>query len=250
MSLENGEAFLVQLGRRVRSRRLERGLSQQRVAMMAGLSLRYLSQLETGRGNISILRLAELAKVLETPLEELVKVDRTLSAIALVGLRGAGKSTVGRALAKALGREFHELDHLIEDEAGLGLGEIFALHGETYYRRLEREVLSRLLTRESSAVLATGGSLVTDRVTYELLKRGARTVWLKARPEQHLERVAAQGDRRPMAGRANPLAELRTLLREREPLYAQADLVVDTSRKTPKEVTRRIARWVQNGWEA
>ena len=129
---------------------------------------------------------------------------------------------------------------MIEEEAGLRLGEIFALHGEDYYRRLEREVLRRFLTSGQSAVLASGGGVVTDPVTYEMLKRGALTVWLKATPEDYLARVAAQGDRRPMAGRAEPLAELRALLREREPLYAEAEIVIDTSHSSPEEVARAI----------
>ena len=149
--------------------------------------------------------------------------------VALIGLRGAGKSTVGPELARLLARPFVELDSLIEDEAGLGLEEIFALHGEGYYRRLEREVLSRFVSTGSAAVLATGGSLVTDRGTFDLLSGSAVTVWLQARPELHLSRVAAQGDRRPMAGRADPLAELRLLLRVREPLYREAEIAVDTS---------------------
>ena len=129
---------------------------------------------------------------------------------------------------------------MIEEEAGLRLGEIFALHGEDYYRRLEREVLRRFLTSGQKGVVASGGGLVTDRVTYDMLKQASLTVWLKASPEDHLARVAAQGDRRPMAGRADPLAELRTLLREREPLYAEAQVMIETSTLTPEEATHAI----------
>lgn len=236
----NSGDFLNALGRTLRSHRLANGLSQQRLAELAGLSPRYVSQLESGHGNISILRLYELTQALGVALHDVVRLRDRPRIIALIGLRGAGKSTVGRKLADALGRELVELDVLIEERAGLGLAEIFTLHGESYYRRLERDVLSRFLASEPDAVLATGGSLVNESATYELLKANAVTVWLKAKPEEHLERVAAQGDRRPMAGRADPLAELRTLLKEREPLYAEAELVVDTSTHAPEAVVDEI----------
>lgn len=234
--------FLKALGGKLRGLRRLNGLSQQRLAALAGLSPRYVSQLESGQGNISILRLYELTQALGARLDEVVRVEEQARTIALVGLRGAGKSTIGRELANELARPFVELDALIEDEAGLSLAEIFALHGESYYRRLEREVLTRWLATGSEAVLATGGSLVTESSTYELLKTNTITVWLKAKPKQHLERVTAQGDRRPMAGRANPLAELRTLLKEREPLYREAAIVVDTSSLSPDVVTEEILR--------
>lgn len=236
------ETFLKELGRKLRARRLVNGLSQQRLAELAGLSPRYVSQLESGHGNISILRLYELTQALGVALHEVVRLEDSPRIIALIGLRGAGKSTVGRAVADELGRPFVELDALIEEEAGLGLAEIFALHGESYYRRLEREVLSRFLADASDAILATGGSLVSDAATYRLLKANAITIWLKAAPEQHLERVVAQGDRRPMAGRADPLDDLRTLLNKREPLYGEAELVVDTSALLPDAVIEEILR--------
>jgi XRE family aerobic/anaerobic benzoate catabolism transcriptional regulator len=219
---------------------VRRRLSQERLARLAGLSPRYISQIEAGRGNVSVLRLLELAEALAVPLHELVSFDKWHPIVALLGLRGAGKTTVGRLVAQRLGRTFSELDRLIEEAAGLGLDEIFALHGESYYRRLEREVLARLVSTEPRVVLATGGSLVTDRITYDLLKRSAVTVWLRAQPEHHLERVAAQGDRRPMVGHADPLTELRTLLREREPLYGEADINLDTSDSSPEAVADRL----------
>jgi XRE family aerobic/anaerobic benzoate catabolism transcriptional regulator len=236
----DADAFLHELGQRIRARRHQCGLSQEKLAESAGLSPRYLSQLESGRANISIMRLYELARVLGAPLEDLLKTDHGHRIVALVGLRGAGKTTIGKLLARELRRPFLELDRLIEEEAGLRLGEIFALHGEAYYRRLEREVLGRFLSVGRPAILATGGGLVVDRVTYDMLKQGTLTVWLRARPEDHLRRVAAQGDRRPTAGRADPLAEIKVILREREHLYAEADLAIDTSDRTAQEVTQAI----------
>jgi len=241
--------FLLQLGRQLRERRKLRGLSQEQLGELSGLSTRYISQIEAGRGNLSILRLLELTQALGVPLHEALRPDKWHPIVALIGLRGAGKSTVGRDLARRLDRPFAELDGLIEDEVGLGLAEIFAIHGESYYRRLEREVLTRFVLDGTPAVLATGGSLVTDRTTFDLLKKSAVTVWLRARPELHLERVSAQGDRRPMAGRANPLADLGSLLREREPLYSEADITIDTTHLSIAEVASEAVRRLRE-WEA
>lgn len=161
--------------------------------------------------------------------------------IALLGVRGAGKSTIGRRLAERLDLPFYELDALIEEAAGLSLAEIFELHGEAYYRRAEREVLGNFLEGTPAAVLATGGSLVSDRETFRLLRRRAVTVWLKARPEDHFERVLQQGDHRPMAKRPHAMAELKALLAARERLYAAADHEVDTSGMSVEAVVAAVA---------
>jgi XRE family aerobic/anaerobic benzoate catabolism transcriptional regulator len=161
--------------------------------------------------------------------------------VALVGLRGAGKSTVGRALADRLGVPLVEVDRAVEEAAGLRLGEIFEYHGAARYRELERQVLARLLAEPGRAVLATGGSVVTDPVGWEMLRRGARTVWLRASPESHLARVEAQGDFRPMRGREDALAELKGILAAREPLYAQADVLADTDGTSPDAVAEAVA---------
>jgi XRE family aerobic/anaerobic benzoate catabolism transcriptional regulator len=237
--------FLARLGQKLRSLRDAGGLSQEQVARLAGMSTRYVSQIEAGRGNVSILRLLELTRALGIPIHEALRLDRSERIIALIGLRGAGKSSVGREVAHRLRRPFAELDGLVEEEAGLRLSEIFALHGESYYRRLEREVLTRFVAGSPKAVLATGGSLPTDRTTFDILRKAALTIWLRARPELHLERVAAQGDGRPMAGRADPLAELRSLLADREPLYRQADVIIDTSSLTLEKVASEIVASVR-----
>jgi XRE family aerobic/anaerobic benzoate catabolism transcriptional regulator len=171
--------------------------------------------------------------------DDLAEVQRWLRArfgpeaapvVALLGLRGAGKSTIGRMLAERLRVPFVELDELVEKAAGLSLAGIFSLHGEAYYRRLAREVLARLLADGEPAVLATGGSVVTDREAFRLLQKRCRTVWLQATPEDHWGRVLQQGDVRPSADSPHAQEELRALLKAREPLYAQAEISVDTSR--------------------
>jgi XRE family aerobic/anaerobic benzoate catabolism transcriptional regulator len=167
--------------------------------------------------------------------------------VALLGVRGAGKSTVGPRLAEKLGVPFLELDAQIEEAAGLTLAEVFELHGEAYYRRLERETLARLLSSAGGQVIATGGSLVNDRETFRLLRRGATTVWLKARPEDHWNRVIQQGDQRPMADHPQAMQELRALLAARERQYAEADLTVDTSRASAGQAVAEIERHLRKG---
>ena len=147
--------------------------------------------------------------------------------IALLGLRGAGKSTIGRRLARRLRVPFVELDRRVEEAAGLSLDEIFALHGQDYYRRLERDALELLIADDRPAVVATGGGIVTSGETYAFLRRRALTVWLRAEAEDHWNRVVQQGDRRPMADNPEAMAELRRLLAERQPSYSEAAHVVD-----------------------
>lgn len=222
------------LGVAVRDRRKARGWSRRELAAQSGVSERFLAEIETGRGNPSLSRLFDLAVSLQTTLVELLQ-DAAASpmgdrqVIALLGLRGAGKSSVGRELADRLGWQFVELDALIEEQSGLRLSEMFELHGQPYYRRMERQALESLLEAGEPVVLATGGGLVTEPETFELLKRHAKTVWLRARPEDHWERVVAQGDTRPMQDNDEAFAHLCAILEERERLYEQAQVTVDTS---------------------
>jgi XRE family aerobic/anaerobic benzoate catabolism transcriptional regulator len=275
------ETLLAAIGAVVRESREARSLSRRELAEQASLSERFLAELESGAGNISVGRLDKLARALGTSAggilaqaegqgaaaadsratrgarpasprtgrlselletlsrDEQAEAHRWLRArfgkaagplVALVGLRGAGKSTIGRALAQKLGTPFFELDALVEKAAGLSLGDLFSIHGEAYYRRLMREVLTSFLADTGRAVLATPGSLVTDREAFRLLTRRCRTVWLQASPDDHWQRVLAQGDQRPSAASPHAREELKALLKAREPLYAQAELSVDTSR--------------------
>jgi XRE family aerobic/anaerobic benzoate catabolism transcriptional regulator len=224
--------LLERIGARVRQARTERRLTLRELSGTSGVSQRFLSQLEAGEANIAIGRLAAVAHALDVPLADLVKEadeNRPL-AIALLGLRGAGKSTIGPRLARALKVPFIELDEKIEEAAGLGLAEIFALHGEAYYRRLEEQCLAALLANGGGSVIALPGGIVSSEGAFELARRHCTTVWLKARPEDHMRRVLAQGDRRPMADRPNAMAELKAILAARGPSYAQADITIDTSR--------------------
>jgi XRE family aerobic/anaerobic benzoate catabolism transcriptional regulator len=205
---------------------------------------------EAGRGNISVRRLGDLARALDAMPAEFVTPPVTPAAsrvIALLGLRGAGKTTVGRQLARRLRRPFVELDRDIERRAGLALGEIFSLHGEDYYRRLERETLVDLLDTGDAMVLAVGGGLVTSPESYALLRRRTTTVWLRARPEDYWTRVMRQGDRRPMEQHPRAREALRELVARREPMYAQADVIVDTARLTVPRAVERVDQALRGG---
>jgi len=231
-------AYLARLGARVRAWRAEHAMTRKTLALASGVSERYLAQLESGQGNISVLLLRKLAHAMEVPVEMLVREQADGARerrIALVGLRGAGKSTLGTRLAQALAVPFIELDREVEKEAGAPLGEVFSLYGQEAYRRFERKALARVLQSHPRAVIATGGSLVTDPDTYELLLDHCTCVWLKATPEDHMARVMAQGDLRPFKGTPAAMEEIRRLLADRDRLYARADAVIDTSGRSTKQ---------------
>ena len=161
--------------------------------------------------------------------------DARRSRIALIGLRGAGKSTLGAKLAARLSVPFIELDRIIEQECGVTLSVIFDLYGQSGFRRLERQCLEQILERHPRFVLSTGGSLVSEHATFERLLAACFTVWLRATPEDHMQRVIAQGDMRPMAENRESMADLRRILSVREPLYNEADIAVDTSGRSVGE---------------
>lgn len=224
------DPLLCALGARLRARRLALGLTQAALGESAGVSPRFLVGVEQGEANISVSRLASVCAALDLSLEALFRGlgPGRPEKLALVGLRGAGKTTVGSTLAARLGIRFVELDRAVEEAAGMSLREIFELRGEATYRELEAAVIDAALAAPGAAVLAAGGSVVTAERTWSRLREGAMTVWLRASPAAHLDRVRAQGDLRPMSGRPDALGELTQILQERAPLYAQAALTVDT----------------------
>lgn len=224
-------AYLARLGERVRAWRAEHRMTRKALAVGSGVSERYLAQLESGHGNISVLLLRKLSRAMQVPIESLVREqtgDGRSARVALLGLRGAGKSTLGEKLAQALAVPFIELDREVEKEAGAPLGEVFSLYGQEAFRRFERKALARVLREEPRSVIATGGSLVTDPDTYSLLLDHCTCVWLKATPEEHMARVMAQGDLRPFKSTPAALEEIRRLLADRDDLYARADAVLNT----------------------
>ncbi len=229
------EAILRRVGDRVRARRSELGITGKELAQRAGLSARFVSQLECGHANIAIGRLASVARALELPIERLVAQPRGDCGVALLGLRGAGKTTLGQALAGKLGLPFVELDERVEAQAGMAVAGIFALHGEAWYRREEEACLRRLADTGERVVVALSGGIVGNAEAFDLVRRRFVTVWLRARPEEHMQRVVDQGDSRPMAERSDAMSELRTILAAREPLYRQAGLAVDTSGRSEAE---------------
>jgi XRE family transcriptional regulator, aerobic/anaerobic benzoate catabolism transcriptional regulator len=278
---ESDPGFLASLGRRVREAREQRGMARKVLSRTADVSERYLAQLEAGEGNASVVllrrvavalgvRLADLLDSAEPvaehrlirrfldslPRERLEEVLRRLTQdfgqeeavrrkrITLIGLRGAGKSTLGAELAKTLRRRFVELDKEIEREAGISLPEVFLLYGQEGYRRIERRCLERMINSQEDMVLTVGGGIVSEPETYELLLLNCYTVWVKAAPEEHMARVVAQGDLRPMAGHAEAMEDLRNILSARESLYGKADAVVDTSGRTVEESFATLQRTV------
>jgi XRE family aerobic/anaerobic benzoate catabolism transcriptional regulator len=227
--------FLQQLGERVRAWRAEHATTRRALASASGVSERFLAQLEAGQGNISVLRLRALARAMRVPLESLVRETQKKELVALVGLRGAGKSTLGAKLAEALQVPFVELDKEVEKEAGAELGEVFAMYGQDAFRRFERRALERVLAQHPRAVIAAGGSLVTAADTYQQLLARCFCVWLKTKPEEHMTRVIAQGDMRPFKGRSAALDEIKKLLQDRASLYARANATLETSGKTVRQ---------------
>jgi XRE family transcriptional regulator, aerobic/anaerobic benzoate catabolism transcriptional regulator len=276
--------YLRRVGERVREGRERRGMTRKLLARDSGVSERYIAQLETGQGNISILLLRQIAQAMnlsagelvrdtpDQPLEltllvetlrrlkpaELAEARHSLNTmfagatlrkrttrIALIGLRGAGKSTLGTLLARDLRVPFIELDREIERIAGASLAEIFDLYGQVAYRRYERRALEAVLENYDRAVIATGGSIVAEAGTYDLLLTACYTIWLMAAPEEHMSRVVAQSDLRPIAGNLEAMADLRRILAGREALYAKADARVDTAGTTIAASLKRLKAVVQ-----
>ena len=225
--------FLVALGERVRMLRSRSGMTRKAVALAADVSERHLANLEYGTGNASILVLLQVAQALHCTLAELFGgggEDRARHArIALIGLRGAGKSTLGKRLADDLGYAFIELSREIEKFAGCGISEIHNLYGAHAYRRYERRALEEAIQIYPEVVIATPGGLVSDSANFNLMLSHCYTVWLQADPADHMARVAAQGDMRPMAGNREAMEDLNRILEGRSAFYSKADLAFNTS---------------------
>ena len=250
--------MLRALGSTIRSRRNAAHLTRRALAETSGLSERFLGDLETGRGNISVLRLEQIATALHTRASDLLRSAENGDAkeaghaepgiVSLVGLRGAGKSSVGCLAAERLGVPFHELDEMIAREAGMDLRTLFEIHGDAYFRKMELRVLRKLLLDPvEGRIIAAGGSIVTSKEAYDLLLAKTTVVWLAARATDHWDRVVSQGDVRPMKNRANAMAELKALLRERKPLYARAHVVIQTSGMATTQVVDRVERAAYEG---
>ena len=279
---DKGEGeFLAALGRHVREARERRGMARRNLSQTAGVSERYLAQLEAGEGNASVLLLRSVARALGLPLTELLEhrenaVEQRLirrflerlpehrledvvfrlmrdfgqeeaarrKRIALVGLRGAGKTTLGNALAVELHCPFVELDREIERDAGIALSEIFLLYGQAGYRRIERRCLDRMIASHAEMVMTVGGGIVSEPETFNALLVNCFTVWVKASPDEHMARVVAQGDFRPMQGNTEAMEDLRRILDAREPGYRKADATIDTSGETPETSLENLRRAV------
>ena len=272
--------FLEQLGQRVRTMRALRGMSRKVLAKVSGISERYIAQLESGKGNVSIVLLRRVSNAMGAHLEDLIPATEpapdwavirdllrkatpaqiaqakdalagggmsaqrriSFAGIALIGLRGAGKSTLGKMLAKKIGWKFVELNKEVEAQNGLSVAEIIALYGQEGFRRMEQAALTQLLARKELMVLATGGGIVSEPLTFDLILSSFYTIWLKAEPEEHMARVRGQGDLRPMADDRSAMAELRNILVSREPLYARASAVVDTAGLSVDAAAARLER--------
>ena len=237
--------LLSTLGSRLRQKRKSLELTQSDLAQKAGVSPRFLAQLEAGKGNISVQRLADVCSVLEISLSDLFRGmgSKGSLCLSLVGMRGAGKSTVGRHTSELLGLRFVELDELIVEKAQMPLSEIFSFGGEEFYHELNGRVLKQLFDRGESVVLATGGSMVMHGENWSFLRQSSKTVWLKASPDNHLARVISQGDLRPVRGRNNALQELKNILLQRQPQYAQAQFHLSTDQQTPEFLSSELVEF-------
>jgi len=273
-------ALIALVGERVRKARQVRGIPRRVLSEMSGVSPRYLAQLEAGVCNISIGLLLRVAIALETPIERLLDKEdpwtseplriadlyRSATAesrqkalnilnpepeglakanrICLIGLRGAGKSTLGARVGADLGVPFVELNREIEDQSGMNVNEIMELYGSEGYRRLESQALSRIISTHDNVILAVAGGVVGNRETYNTLLAQFHSIWVKAAPQEHMARVHAQGDARPTAGNPESMARLKSILASRETLYARAQVVLETSGKTVNESVHDLTQLI------
>ena len=280
--LANGN-LLTFLGNRVRELRSRQGMTRKQMSHQADVSERHLAQLESGGGNISVVLLHRIAAALHVPIASLFvpqteepaekkliqrfleqlpehRLEDVVSRltrdfgdeekmrrkrIALIGMRGAGKSTLGSMLAKGTENRFVELDNEIEKDTGMPLGEIFSFYGQPGFRAIEKRTLERVLKENKRVVISVGGGVVSEKETFDSLLSHCYTVWIKAQPEEHMSRVMAQGDFRPMAANNQAMEDLRQILEAREPLYRKADLLLDTSGTSVEESFAKLKAALQ-----
>jgi XRE family aerobic/anaerobic benzoate catabolism transcriptional regulator len=280
-------SFLSFLGTRVRKLRNRRGMTRKMAACEADVSERHLAQLEAGEGNVSIVLLRRIADAVNVSLAELFTAEVEEPAekqllrrfldrlpahrleevvhrltrdfgpeekvrrkrIALIGVRGAGKSTLGSRLSAETGIPFIELDREIEKDTGIPLEELFSLYGQSGYRAIERRTLERVIHEHDCAIFSIGGGVVSEKETYDYLLTNCCTVWIKAQPEEHMSRVMAQGDFRVMAGSDQAMEDLRRILEAREPLYRKADILLDTSGSSVDESFAKLKTALQANFE-
>ena len=285
---EGHRAFVAAIGRLVRLARAKRGMTRRQLAQGSGASERYLAQIEGGQGNPSVIMLRSIAEALDVPIIELLPrsdgrseaLDRILDVllrvpqselkeiaeliegrlatdlvpnrarrIALVGLRGAGKSTLGKKLAAHLGCPFIEIDRVVEQDYGASIPDLIEMAGLATFRRYERACLERMIAAHPAAVIATAGGIVSDPETYALLLRRTHSIWLQAEPEEHMRRVMAQGDFRPMAQNRAAMADLVAILEARGADYARAEAELDTSGDTVDESFGKLMQIVKRSKE-
>ena len=277
-----GEAIAAAVGRMIRTCRAKRGMTRRQLAHASGTSERYLAQIEAGAGNPTVAILAAIAAALELPIidllprpsgrsaamtrildligrappDELARIAELIETtngtaaaasdrrrrIALVGLRGAGKSTLGRKLADELGFPFIELDRMVEQDYGAPIPDLVEMAGLTTFRRYERACLERVIDQQEAAVIATAGGIVSNAETFALLLRRSHAVWIKARPDQHMTRVMQQGDFRPMARNREAMTDLKAILEARAPDYARAHVELDTSDDTVERSCEKLVQ--------
>ncbi len=284
--LASSEEFSAEVGALVRRGRARRGITRRQLASDSGISERYLAQIESGQGNPSIIVLKAVALAMDMPMTELLPINgkrheafhrinellgrlstaelpsvaqmieqriRESAAsersrrIALVGLRGAGKTTLGQMLAKRLGWPFVELNRVVEQEYGASVSMLIEMSGVTAFRRYEQASLEKVIAENDKVVIATAGGIVANPETYALLLRRAHTVWVQAQPQEHMSRVMAQGDFRPMAENRAAMADLLAILDARKADYAQAEAQLDTSGEKVEQSLPRLLKLVQ-GW--
>lgn len=275
------QEYIARIGDRIRASRTSRGMIRKDLSRQSGVSERYIAQVETGKANISIVMLWKIAQSMAIPIPELLpdseqrsdsaalqtffarldqqqqddalqllkkhfsKSDQQIRGVALVGLRGAGKSSLGRILADEYAVSFVQLSELIEAQAKMSTAELFSLGGQKSYRRLEMQALRQALSIKGKIVIETGGSLVTEPETYKLLLDNYYTVWVKAQPDEHMNRVLAQGDLRPMANNDEAMEDLKLILEERRTLYSQSDFILDTAGSSLLECADMLATQCQ-----